>query len=108
MNIKALVSPIALVAGLAVSSAAFAQTTVGDQQIDDADLGVVQAHCDGLASAAMTPDTLTENTTEDSGSDEGSPDTNESDTTGFGEAPLTPGLDLDRLTLQDCEDAGLV
>src|SRR5690606_29723014 len=49
MTVKSLVSPLAFAAAFALSSAAWAQITVGTQDIADADIPAVQAHCDMLS-----------------------------------------------------------
>lgn len=80
MNTKSLVSPIALAFGLALTGAAAAQTSVGGQDISDADLPFVQQHCDALSTGATTDP--------------------QSDT--------TASIDVATITLDDCMAAGLV
>lgn len=49
MFAKTLTAPIALAAMMGLSSTAFAQTMVGTQQINEADMAAVQEHCRTLA-----------------------------------------------------------
>lgn len=49
MNIKTLTAPIALAAALGFGSTAFAQTMVGTQEVNEADLAAVAEHCRTLA-----------------------------------------------------------
>jgi len=85
---KALVSPIALAFGLALTGAAAAQVMVGDQEVSEADLLAVEQHCEALATAASTAATGEEPTVE-ANSD-------------------TLGVELSTITIQQCVDAGLV
>lgn len=94
---KSLVSPIALAFGLALTGAAAAQTFVGDQEVTDADLPEVQAHCEALAAGEtdVNGDTSDDATIEDDATDVG------------GEVP-TEGLDVASITIEECRDAGLI
>lgn len=114
MNLKTLVSPLALAAAgsLLLGSAAFAQTTVGDQEISDADLPRVTEHCVALSQAdgegpadpvAEDPDHMAgdpavneEAQTEDAAPAEPAADAAEGDT-----------VDLAAITIEDCQAAGL-
>ncbi|MCZ0963546.1 hypothetical protein [Paracoccus benzoatiresistens] len=49
MHIKMLAAPVALATALGLGSTAFAQTMVGTQQIDEADMAAVTEHCRTLA-----------------------------------------------------------
>ncbi len=128
MTIKSLVSPLALAAAatLALSSASFAQTTVGDQQISDEDLPAVTEHCTMLADegaaagdaagadaagaagaeadAAAAAD-ANAGATADNGAD-GAADAGAAEADAGAEAGTT--LDLEAITLEDCRAAGLV
>lgn len=91
MSFKALATPLALAAGLAFSTSAFAQTEIGTITVSDEDLPLVEAYCNDLALSDATGDSGTQ------------PDAEPSPT-----AEVTTDVQLDSLTLQDCEDAGLV
>lgn len=95
MKFTALVSPLALAAALALTSAANAQTTVGDQDVSEADLPLVEAHCEALAAAEAAPDT--DDVPADEDDEEGAPD-----------GELTATVDLNAITLIDCQEAGIV
>lgn len=87
---KSLVSPIALAFGLALTSAAAAQTWVGGQDVAEADLAVVQSWCDTLALADLNAD-----------ADAEAPQVDEADN-------ALSAVDLTTITLEDCREAGLV
>ena len=86
---KALVSPIALAFGLALTGAAAAQTWIGDQEVSEADLLAVEQHCDALATAASTA----------APGEEPTVDINDS---------ATLGVELASITLDQCVEAGLI
>lgn len=127
MFIKSLVSPLALAAAatLALSTASFAQTTVGDQQISDEDLPAVTEHCimladEGAAAGDVGADEVRAAEAEADGAadvdagaaadagaadDAAGMDAGE-DAAAGAEAGTT--LDLEAITLDDCQAAGLV
>lgn len=86
---KALVSPIALAFGLALTGAAAAQVMVGDQEVSEADMVAVEQHCAALETAASTAATGEEPTVNI-------------------DAGATLGVELATITLQQCIDAGLI
>lgn len=49
MSIKSLTAPLAIAAALGFGSSAFAQTMVGTQEINEADMAAVAEHCRTLA-----------------------------------------------------------
>jgi hypothetical protein len=95
----ALVSPLALAFGLALSGAATAQVVVtepgqvmvGDQVVFEEDMVDVQAHCDALATAASTAPSPAEATVE---VDEA--------------ANARTAVELTTITIQQCIDAGFI
>ncbi|WP_196257685.1 hypothetical protein [Pelagibacterium limicola] len=87
----ALVSPIALAFGLALTGAAAAQVMVGDQEVRDEDMLDVQTHCEALATAASTAASPNEATVQ---LDE--------------LANQRTGVELTTITVQQCIDAGLI
>lgn len=95
------ITPVALVAVMGVAGVASAQMQIGDQTYAEADIGLVQEHCDELQAAEIIRE-----------ADAPSGDATPEDVTGagFGAEPIHPGtdLDLDRVTLQDCEAAGFL
>lgn len=102
MKLKTLVSPIALVTAISLSSAAYAQLTVGGQGISDADMELVENHCATLADPASDSDAVTDDAAE---MDEPAENTADDEL----EAEITdPGIDLEAITLEDCQAAGLV
>lgn len=92
---KALVSPLALAFGLALTGAVAAQNAIGDQDISDADWPAVQEHCDTLAADETVEGDVTTSPEEDT---EGQDDDSGSDV----------AVDLLSITLEDCRAAGLV
>ena len=105
MTIKSALSIVALMSGIAFSGAAYAQTMVGNNDVSEADLAVVQQHCDALALADMNSDIAGDTTpeTENSADDESTgiqADTQARNT--------STTVDLDTITLEDCRTAGLV
>lgn len=116
MPIKTLVSPLALAIGLSLTGAAAAQTAVGTQDIEDADLPAVEEHCETLAlagdvGAGFDAEGGTEAEGELTGDDpldaEGGMDA-EAGMDANGGMDAGAGVDLESITLQDCIDAGLV
>lgn len=123
---KTVSSTFALAAAgvFALSSAAFAQTMVGDQEVSSEDLAAVTEHCQTLAAdteapatddmAATTDDGTAgdDATTGDMASDDAA--TDDMATGATTDAPATDGdmadggVDLEAITLADCEGAGLV
>ncbi|WP_196257686.1 hypothetical protein [Pelagibacterium limicola] len=88
----ALVSPVALALGLALTGAAAAQNMIGTQDVTDADWSAVQEHCDQLVADEVT-----------AGMEETDADDNDS-----GHPVITGNVDFDAITLEDCRAAGLV
>ncbi|WP_127143281.1 hypothetical protein [Pelagibacterium montanilacus] len=123
MTIKSFVSPIALLAGLAMTGGAAAQTSVGDQDISDIELPAVEAHCEALdmdldtaadASAGAAGD-MSEEDGEDDGMESDAVDADAMETDAMSSdnsmeagATAETDIDLEAITLQDCIDAGLI
>lgn len=136
MPSKTASSTLALAAAgvFALSSAAFAQTMVGDQEVSSEDLAAVTEHCQTLAAAetettgtdsmaATTDDAMTgdDAATGDMASDSAATDDMASDgaaTDDMATGATTDdtasdgdmaggGVDLEAITLADCEGAGL-
>lgn len=105
MNIKSLVSAIALTSALALSGPVFAQTTINGAVVSEADLPAVQQRCDDLKTANDTASlTDTNKKPEDNAgaaTTANAPAVNET-------ANATTKVDLDLLTLDACVTAGLV
>lgn len=131
MLFRSTAKPTALAAAfaLAMSSAALGQTMVGDQEISEDDMPLVEEHCASLASAdemdAMEPgDTATEDA--DAGTEAMTPEAGTADAM-TADAPPADGaatadametdtaadgadddiLDLASITAEDCEAAGI-
>lgn len=104
MTIKSTLSVLALLSGVAFAGSAYAQTTVGNNDVSDADLPIVQAHCDALLLADENSSTAGENPN----------DTEVTDGEATGVAADTESrntsttVDLDTITLEDCRTAGLI
>lgn len=136
MFLKSRTSPIALAAAFAfaMGSTAFAATMVGDQEISDADLAMVTAHCASLTSdtaatdgatdldqdttAAVppansgTPDTPATSdgpASSDMSNDSGATDTDDlaADSAPADDSVTGEAVDLAAITAADCEAAGL-
>lgn len=105
MNIKSLVSAIALTSALALSGPVFAQTMINGAAVSEADLPAVQQRCDDLKTADAT-ESLTDTTkkTVDSAGAAATPNAPAVNET----ANATTKVDLDLLTLDACVTAGLV
>lgn len=115
MKFKSLVSPLAVAAALSFGTAAYAQTFVGGQEISDADLPIVEAHCATLAGqgdeVAPDPELDAEApAVEDDplGEDPLAEDPLEDDAAADDGLDGDGALDLDAITLEDCQEAGLV
>lgn len=115
MTIKSLVSPIALAAAaaLALSFPAFAQTTVGDQQISDEDLPAVTEHCtmladEGAADAAAPADAAGDAAAPADAAGDAAAGAETTDGDAAAGADAGAMLDLEAITLEDCQAAGLV
>ena len=134
MSFKTLVSPIAVAtaATLALSSVALAQTTVGEVEVTEADMPAVTEYCETLADADMTADgmetdpmaaddanteampagdgaadmTAEEPTAEDTAMASDAPDSG--DTTDAGAENVDQTLMTDAITIEDCQDAGII
>lgn len=112
MKTRTFASPLALVAALALTTAAGAQTLVGNQDISDADLPEVQAHCDSLAAAgdaggAPADDAAVDDAPAEAQPPEGLDVPAEAEDAAPGEA-VGVGIDFTAITLEDCIAAGLV
>lgn len=107
MQVKTLVSILAVSTALAFAGPASAQTMFNGAPLSDDDLPKVQARCDELANAATT-----ESISEDGADqDDQSNDAGQADAT-IESAPqanedATTAVDLDTVTLEMCNDAGL-
>jgi hypothetical protein len=103
MQVKSIVSVVALSAALALSGPAFAQTMVHGMTISEADMARVEALCTDLRNAAGNA-TAGQNDTDDStesGDDaETPPAPNAAD-------QALSDVDLAKITLEDC-DAGKI
>ena len=103
MTIKSVLSATALLAGIAFSGSAFAQTMVGTLDVSDENLPFVQTQCDALALEAL------ENVEPTVESTEPEADPSEAEATEEQAANEAPAdLDLSMITLEDCKAAGLV
>lgn len=98
---KALVTPVALAFGLALSGAAFAQTVVGGNTITDEQLPYVQSYCDELAAREAAAD---QSATSDGDLAEREEIANEIS----GSEGVFVGFNLSTLTATDCREAGLI
>ena len=98
MQVKSIVSVIALSAALAVSGPAFAQTVVHGMTISETDMARVEALCTDLRNAANNTTAGTNETADDSGG-------NDSDTppAANGVDQALSDVDLAKITLEDCD-----
>lgn len=121
MNIKTLMSGIALTAAMTLSGSAFAQTVIGTASVSAADLPAVQARCTELKASADTPTSLTSTSSENGGSSSTASNTSSEDGTAGDNssnstaAPavdeataVTTTFDLTTLTVENCTAAGLL
>ncbi|MEO5805186.1 hypothetical protein [Devosia sp.] len=116
MNIKTLVSGLALTAAMAFAGPAFADTMVAGQAVVDADLPAVQARCNDLQTAAAPASLADANSTDKVANDTKNQANSDNGTTTTGDT--TPKVDtlasatvtamLEKLTVEDCTTAGLL
>lgn len=106
MTLKTLASPIALAlaAGLSLSSVAFAQTMVGNQEVSDADLSAVTEHCATLSEERLAGAEAAQDAVGDDAPPSASDSAEDSADAG---GEMTAELDLEAITLEDCRAAGL-
>jgi hypothetical protein len=98
MRITTIASTAVLTLMLGLSSGAYAQTMIGNQNLTEADVQRVQTYCDDLKTAseqAVGAEASDENATEADESDES-------------EAGQIGTLDMDAITLENCIEAGFV
>jgi len=93
---------IAMTAALSFGSAAFAQTMVGSQEVSDADMPAVTAHCETLASSNAPADQPLTDT--NVGVDNSAAATGAGPETAEGASGV---VDVEVITLAECEAAGL-
>lgn len=123
---RSMISSLALTAAMLISSAAWAQTMVGQQSVSAEDLPKVQAQCNTLAAKAKeslgsateqkTDDATSENNGGDTGTDNdsaSSSDNGASDMSAQSEVPngtdqAVTTVDLSLITIEECKAAGLV
>lgn len=123
---RSMISSLTLTAAMLISSAAWAQTMVGQQNVSAEDLPKVQAQCNTLAAEAKeslgsateqkTDDATGENNGGDTGTDNdsaSSSDNGASDMSAQSEVPngtdqAVTTVDLSLITLEECKAAGLV
>jgi|SwirhisoilCB2_FD_contig_41_5566730_length_431_multi_7_in_0_out_0_1 hypothetical protein len=126
---RSMISSLALAAAMLVSTGAWAQTMVGQQNVSAEDLPKVQAQCNTLSAkakeslASQSPtDSNASSTDDNSGGDNGGTDDAATTPGGAGEDDgagdlgtetetpnnPSPGIDLSLITLEDCQAAGLV
>lgn len=141
MKFKALASPLALMAALALTTTASAQTMVGNQDVSEEDLPYVQEHCDALAANAdelpgatppaegvepPTPPAAEPVPAPPETPEEAAPEPAEPSPPPPAQEPVAPppegaeeaqlpeenlrqvAVDLEQITLEDCQEAGLV
>ena len=101
MQVKSLVSIIALGAAVAFGAPAYAQTMVGGVEISATDLPAVQAHCDELAAAPDSLATSTDAETDTEGTEAEAPAAAGADT-------QSTSVDMASITLEACTEAGLI
>lgn len=99
MQVKSIISALALSAALAVSGPVFAQTVVHGMTISETDMARVQALCTDLQNAAS-------NTTAGTNETADATTTTEATTAvANGVDQTLSDVDLAKITLQDCTDA---
>lgn len=109
MYVKSVVSAVALSAAMLLSGSAFAQTMFNGAELSADDLPKVTERCEQLATAASTQ-SATDSSTADSSSDAtaGGSDATINEAPEVNEAAAaTAKIDLDTVTLEQCEAAGL-
>lgn len=110
MSFKSRTSPIALAAAFAfaMGSTAFAATMVGDQEVSDAELPSVTAHCESLTGDMAATDStadVDQDTTasiQDNAAEAPAPKDSATVDDASGQT-----VDLAAITAEDCEAAGL-
>ena len=108
MNIKSLISVVALTSAFAFAGPAFAQTTFNGAELSEGDLAAVTERCEQLVTASNT--SATDASTADSGTDDtaGGSDANIDEAPEVNELEAaTSTVDLDTVTLEQCTAAGL-
>jgi hypothetical protein len=110
MQFKVLASTAALAAAMMFAGPAAAQTSINGTVIPEAELPLVQEHCNNLQTAG---DTVSESANESAGDGvvENAGDNEASDDAAPADAMAqaeTPTIDLTTIDLQACVDAGLV
>lgn len=108
MQVKTLVSIVAVSAALAFSGPAWAQTMFNGAPLSADDEPKVQARCDELANAENTESLAEQTNADDDANDAGQaaagaeavPQANEAEN-------ATSTIDLDTITLEMCTEAGL-
>ena len=105
MQVKSLVSIIALGAAVAFGAPAYAQTMVGGTEISATDLPAVQAHCDELAAAPDSLATATDDETDTEGTEAEAPAAAE---VAAGADTQSTSVDMASITLEACTEAGLI
>lgn len=128
---RSMISSLTLTAAMLISSAAWAQTMVGQQNVSAEDLPKVQAQCNTLAAEAkeslgsateQKADDATgennggDNGTGDTGTDNDSASSSDNGASDMGAQSEVPNgtdqavttVDLSLITLEECKAAGLV
>lgn len=105
MTIKSTLSVVALVAAVSFGGSAFAQTMVGNNEVSDADLPVVQQQCDALAIDDQNSTNVDGNESVEAQNTEDGRTGLEADTIARNSSTT---VDLETITLEDCRAAGLV
>ncbi|WDR03858.1 hypothetical protein PSQ19_07435 [Devosia algicola] len=107
MNIKTIASAIALSSAMLLGGSAYAETMIGSTTVMEADLPAVQQRCDQLALASDT--SATESDAMGTDSTAGGSAANVEDAEEVNELEqVTTTIDLDTVTLEQCQEAGLI
>jgi len=106
MTIKSALSVIALAAGLVAAPALAQDRMIGETAVPEADVAVVEAHCETL----QMGDESTLSVSGEDEEDNSTLDPTDGDDTGEGDQPAgdgaTASIDLSLITLEDCEAGG--
>jgi len=120
MHIKTIVSAVALSAALGFGGVVYAQdaaatalpTMIAEQQLTEADAQRVQVYCDDLQNrenqAVGATDNESELTEEDTAEDSSSDDAATEATDDESETATVGSIDMDSITLANCQEAGFI
>ena len=110
MHIKTIVSAVALSAAVAFGGVTYAQdaalpTSIGEQQLSEADAQRVKTHCEDLQTAAGQ---AADSATDDAENDANTAMTSEESEGTEGDEAAAGAVDMDLITVEACLEAGFI